>query len=296
MSSLVNAASSRPTVIDRGWRDHAVSPWLWTPAPNQAGGHTQPTDGEAGGFMVTCAEQPGCRAYMKPLKPAESPEHARAAREKIVSDLAFDLGIIVPPVLLSKRENQPSTEEPFVCVSRVMFPVQWPWELIKRFVVDPSLNQKANAIIMAALPKSAAAGLALDTWVDQVDHDDHPHNIIFGYKQGATASGEFIFLDYAWALGFPSWRKPKGWGNDRWRNIDDPPFPPHMKRWIDPDELERVVSKIELLPEATVQEVVDRIPDQFLGRDQKSLIATGLLGRKSLVRAALKPYLERKKP
>lgn len=281
----------------RGWRDHAVSPWKWSreATTNQAGGHPKPVDGEAGGFMVSCGDQGNCRAYLKPLKKSESSAHARAAREKICSDLAYELGVDVPPVLLVEREGCPAHEEQYACVSRVMHPRQWSWMQIKRFVVDPSLDARVNGIIMQALPASAARGMALDAWVDQADHNDHPHNIIFGYAPGATSNGSFVFLDFAWSLGFPLPRhRPHGWSKEAWKDVSPPMFPPHMARYVDVDVLEATVVAIETMSNDLIREIVARIPDTFLPPEQRDLIVEGLIGRKALVREMLSAKLKRR--
>jgi len=82
------------------WRATAIAPWAWTPARNASGTLDVVVEGEAGGLMVTCPELGGRRAYMKPLKKGSRAGFERAAREKIASDLAFDLKVPVPPVVL----------------------------------------------------------------------------------------------------------------------------------------------------------------------------------------------------
>jgi hypothetical protein len=295
--TLESESPRRPSLIDRGWRDYATSPWPWRAAgtTNQAGAAMEPAVGEAGGFMVRCEELGNCRAYLKPVRRDYGPGRARAAREKIVSDLAFDVNVAVPPVLLMRRDPCPPNEETFVCVSRVMHPRQWSWHQVKRFVVDPTLSERVNALIMASLPIAAARGLALDAWVDQIDHNDHPHNIIFGYEPGATVSGQFLFLDYAWALGFqlPGTVREEGWQDGRWKNAAVPPFPPHMLRFADVDELDRAITRIERVSDLAIRDIVERVPAPYLESDQKSLIVEGLIGRKALVRPMLQTYLTR---
>jgi len=273
------------------WRDHAVSPWSWRRAPNQAGGADPPAKGEAGGFFVMCDDLGGCRAYLKPLKTASKPNEARAAREKIVSDLAYDLAFSVPPVLLTERTDNKSGEEKYACVSKVLYPRQWPWQMVKRLVIDPSSSPKAGAIVMAAMPRAAAEGLALDTWVSQPDHNDHPHNILFGYEPGGTDAGAFVFLDFAWALGFAG-----RWEGDLWKKGDPVPFPPHMLRFCDRDALRQAVERIEKLPESGIREIVTRVPEPYLTNQQKEEIITGLLGRQTLVRTILAPQLQKGTP
>jgi hypothetical protein len=215
----------------------------------------------------------------------------RAAREKIVSDIAHDLGVSVPPVLLYDRgSSTPGDEERYVCVSRVMFPGQMAWQQVKQLIVM-SQDDRATTIVKGALPVDSAMAFALDAWVGQPDHNDHPHNIVFGYTPSATPNGRFIFLDYAWSLGYHGTRRPFGWDNDGWKTTECPPFPPHMIRFMDKQALRRTIEKIEQTEDSTIVDVVERIPDHFLPEPQRRTILTGLLGRKKLVRQILSQYV-----
>src|SRR5262249_48007141 len=149
---------------------------------------------------------------------------ARAAREKIASDLAHDLGFVVPPVILANRAKPPDVRfqnrlgqlavvpgEEHVCVSLVMFQRQFSWEELHRKLdgSTPSIKAPAvRALIESArttLPAAASHALAFDTWVGQMDH--HPqnnHNIIFGYElssRGDVTTSAYVFLDYALSFG-----------------------------------------------------------------------------------------------
>jgi len=53
--------------------------------------------------------------------------HARAAREKIASDPAYDLGLTLPPAVLTIRENPPTDCARFVVVTLALYPRQWRW-------------------------------------------------------------------------------------------------------------------------------------------------------------------------
>ena len=44
------------------------------------------------------------------------------------------------------------------------------------------------------------------------------------------------------------------------------------------------VEKIEKLPEQTITEIVLRIPDNYMPRNEKEIVVTGLNGRKQLLR------------
>jgi hypothetical protein len=273
-----------PGTVDDTWRNNVTSPWTWRSCANQIGAYGEPVAGEGGGFFVTCAELGDRRGYMKPRRKAVGPFSNRAAREKIVSDLAHDLGTSVPPVMLATRENAPSSEEALVCVSLVMYPLQWPWKVMKELVVDPSRNERASNIVMNDLPIAAAQGWALDTWVSQPDHNDHPQNIFYGYERGDTPAGRFCFLDYAWALGHQMVESAFKWRGGGWRNVGAAPFPPHMLRFMSTDALLSVVERIEQFPEDTIRNVVERIPRVYMDDDEKDVVIEGLLGRRQMVR------------
>ena len=276
-------------VIDQ-WREQVISPWSWRRCPNQAGALALAPRAEAGGFFAVCESLGGCRAYLKPLRQANYEGQVRAAREKIVADLAHDLNILVPPVLLYERDHTPSGEERFVCLSRVLFARQWSWQQVKQLIVASS-NDEVTAIIMTALSNDPARALALDAWVSQPDHNDHPHNIVFGYDPKAVQEGRFVFLDYAWSLGYHYSRPPFAWNNDGWRDVQCPPFPPHMLRFLNRQRLNKTVEQIESMDNQTIEQIVNRIPVTFLPEDQRHMIVTGLLGRKTLVRQAVRQYL-----
>lgn len=137
-------------------------------------------------------------------------------------------------------------------------------------------------------PGQAARALAFDTWVDQTDHGDHPSNIVFGYEGGHYQAGEFIFLDFAFSMGVSG-----SWANEGFRACGAAPFPARMCSSVDAAVLEETVQKIETLPEGTITSVVERIPWQWLPPEEKQVILAGLLGRRSLVRSALRGYLRR---
>lgn len=268
--------------VAREWREAILLQGPYSACANQAGALGDVRQGEAGGMFVEC-HSIGRRAYLKPRRRDPDPANARAAREKIASDLAHDLGVNVPPALLTTRAN-PEGEEPFVCLTLVMHPRQWSWEQVRFNLSGP--QNDATALLLAALPRAAARALVLDTWVGQTDHNDHPHNIVFGYDPVAPEQGEYVFLDYAFSLGIFG-----TWAAGRHLAFDAAPFPPRMLQALDTGEVSATLSALEGLNRTAIEEVVNRVPDTHLVPEQRSLIATCLCERQPLVRAALAPYL-----
>jgi hypothetical protein len=273
------------------WRQALFLDCRWTAFPNQAGVLGYVAEGEAGGRFVVTERWPQRRAYLKPRKRDPDPRRARAAREKICADLAYEVGCRVPPVVLARREGDPADEERACCVSLVMYPRQYPWEQIKRFL---QAGPPGTEILRERVPAAAAVGFAFDTWVGQTDHaDHHPHNIVFGYVPGQDSKqppveAEYVFLDFAMALGWGGL-----WEGEGARSMGVAPFPSAMIGAIDSIALGGILDRIESVPEATVSEIVHRIPDDYLLPAQREVITKGLLARRELVRGLVTPAARR---
>ncbi len=273
--------------LARLWRKATFLDCRWTACANQSGVLGYVAEGEAGGRFVVADRWPERRAYMKPRRRDPDPRRARSAREKIAADLAYEVGCRVPPVVLSRREGDPPDEERACCVSLVMYPRQYPWEQIKRFL---QAGPPGTEILRERLPVAAAQGFAFDTWVGQTDHaDHHPHNIVFGYVLGddpkqPPVEAEYVFLDFAMALGWSGL-----WEGDGAKTMGAAPFPPGMLEVIDTIALGGILDQIESIPDSTIAEIVNRIPDDYLPATQRDVIARGLLTRRALVRGLVTP-------
>lgn len=273
------------TDIAAEWRGLVDPSYGWRKCTNQAGALGDYREGEGGGFFVEADGLQGRRAYLKPRQPDLSRTFCRAAREKIASDLAADVGVCVPPVILARR-FEAAGEETCVCVSLVMYPRQWSWGQVRRFLSDRGGSPIAKAVA-DLIPKAAARGLAFDTWVGQTDHADHPHNIVLGYDPSDDADRSFVFLDYAMAMGVKG-----AWESQGYMHCSVAPFPSYMVDNLDSAVLAETIDIIEALPESQVRGVVGRIPVSYLPETQGEIIAEGLLERRRLIRAALAPHLE----
>lgn len=287
--------------IAKEWRREVLSTAYWKPALNIAGAPVgAPRSGEAGGMFAESDSLPKRRVYMKPGVRDPRPLTARAAREKIASDLAHDLGITVPPVILANRTHD--TAEQRVCISLVMYPQAWSWGELARKLDGSRPTPKAPVVrqlienARAVLPRAAAHALAFDTWVFQMDHGPHNnHNIVFGYDPVPNGRYSYILLDYALAFGFGGrWLTP---GHpDRAEICNPAPLHPQMLENLDRQELSRIIEQIEALPGAAIEGVVERIPEAYLIERERHAVAAGLKLRQGLLRSALATYLEGRSP
>jgi hypothetical protein len=272
--------------IAETWRAAAYLEYDW----RAARGHCR--DGHGGG-AVMMAPPLGRSVYLKPRR-ALVPE--AAALEKIASDLAHDLGVRVPPVVLT---NHPSGwgGAAGVCASLVMYGFQLHWGAAAHgvrnhqeiSVDEPSVAHARAALragglpgdlILAAAREAAAAALVFDTWVGQPDHD-HPSNIAWGMSLADETDHGLCFFDYEMALGVGGWPA-----------VGPAPFPRELLDQIDARGLERAIAAVEALPAHDIGAVV-RIPESYLRSERKEDIVTHLIHRRQRLREALTPVPKR---
>lgn len=274
------------TIAD-DWRSSAFRTYQW----RKAGGHCR--TGHGGGMIVFRPEL-GRAAYMKPRKPM-APE--AAALEKIASDLAYDLEVTVPPVILT---DPPSGWNGCreVCASLVMFGFQLHWGGARHGVKiqydglvedDPSAHARAaimsdttwGRMIVDDAKTVAARAFVFDTWVGQPDHD-HPSNIAWGVNLADEADHSLCFYDYEMAFGVGGWA-----------DLTPAPFPRELLAHLDPESAEQALREVETFPIETIDDVTRRIPDRFMQPDRKENIIEQLTSRRMAVREALAPVLRR---
>lgn len=273
--------------IAKDWRASPMSNLNWEKCQNQAGC----VQGEAGGYFVS-AEGFARRGYLKPVKPHPNNalSCARAAREKISADLAHDLDLMVPPATLTQLENAPDGCEKAVVVTLVMFPKQHPWETVKSHV-NPDDSQESDispvALALLKIFSECSPMYVFDTWLNQTDHGDHPHNIVWGYDPKKGSDSSLVFLDYAFSLGYNG-----EWNNDGWKNIELAKFPVLMTKYLDTERLRVAIENIQNYDEEVINDIVNRIPDTHLDQSQKEIISKGLVERRVLVADTFSGLLE----
>lgn len=262
------------------WRRQVLSEHRWTECETQTS-----EKGICGGFEAESDQLPRRRVYLKPLRPGRYPTAGVAAREKIAADLAHDLDVAVPPVLLHRRLDAGDGDERCCALSLIMYPTQWHWGVLKR-AGHPGILALQKAIEEHA-PHAAARALAFDTWVLQGDHD-HEANSAFGYDWRDPARRGFVFFDYAYALAF---QVPHGQIVNLFETQGQVKFPKEMLRVVSKPTLRECVNAVEGYPEVRLREIFERIPTDFLDPDESELIIRGMLSRRTRLRAVLNPYM-----
>lgn len=255
--------------IRRQWRNELFSTEPWTPSS------TAPiAPGEAGGYRV---QSGALVAYLKPTQICPE-DHPRAANEKIVSDLAFELKMNVPPVLLYRRTAPTPLEETRCCVSLILYPSVYEWGFLWNMGTFPEGVQQMIRTMIARYSST----LALDLLIQQTDRDN-ARNGVFCTDPGEPAYGELLFLDHSNTLHFQN-----RWNGDAWNRVTLVPLPATFRGALDKARVIEGAKLIEALPDETIRAIIDRIPDDFMSHAHKQRVTMGLIGRKSLVR----PFVE----
>ncbi len=203
------------------------------------------------------------RAVAKPSSnnPAVS-DVAVAAHEKICADLAYDLELPVPPVILWNRDRPPAGEEQFTAISAVPFPAPRQWSEIKN---NPAQLNAARGKMTAVV----SAMTVFDTWVQNVDHNDHPGNLLISMDSAGEL--QVAYIDYAYSLAYP-WKGQQA-------NYQQCCSPYDPKIAADATIQRSVISAVQAFPEASIRDLVGRVPKEFLSSQHRTLIVDGLLDR-----------------
>jgi hypothetical protein len=255
--------------IRKQWRQELCSEHQWQP---DAIGLLHP--GEAGGYRVRCDGFP-FGAYLKPTKiDASTP---RAANEKIVADLATDLGFDVSPVLLYRRNGCPPGEEFCCCVSLILYPELYQWGLIWNLWNAPSMEAVLRGIVGASLAQYSG-NVALDLWIGQTDRNN-AGNAVFGIDPKNRAEGGFVFLDHAFTLNHQN-----RWAGNGWQAVTMIPLPKPFQDCIDKSLVLAACDRIAGTSDDAVAAIVTRIPDSFMTEAHRTIVTTALNGRKKLLR------------
>ena len=178
----------------------------------------------------------------------------RAAHEKIASDLAYHLDLPVPPVVLWDRgESEPAR---YVCISAWTFATQpFTWHQAKNFLTDDE-KEDARRIVSGML--------AFEAWIAA---DDRKADHVLVNIDSSNRKLQFAFIDYAYSMS-------KNWGETL---VQHRPIRSYLQELtIDNGAVEEITQRILSLKPELINGLVDRIPDQYLGSDQRAAMRTNL--------------------
>ncbi|WP_224244400.1 hypothetical protein [Hyalangium gracile] len=191
--------------------------------------------------------------------------HPRAAHEKIAADLAYELGLPVPPVILWRSGR------PGMSISALAFPRALPWGAI-----PPSMGGQ----LLPRLAPVASAMAAFDSWLANTDRQNDGNLLLSEDDTVTPPVLRVAYLDFANSMTY-RWAQ-----NQRWQ-LDDAVacYPDRIP--VDETSLRATLQEIEQFPRTTIEEIVTRIPEDFLSVAHRTTILDGLLHRQSRVRGMM---------
>jgi len=202
---------------------------------------------------------------------SEPPVHRlpRAAHEKIAADLAFDLGLPVPPVVLWERPIAEPRQQRHASISAGAFPRASVWAAVAPLLV-PRLLPELSAV--------ASAMAVFDTWVANTDRQNDGNLLVSRDDSVTPPVLRVAYLDFANSLTY-RWGKGERW----WKWEEAVACYPDG---VPPDVvvMGEAIGEIERFPSATLSEIVTRIPGSFLSKLHRSVILEGLVYRQSTIR------------
>ena len=183
----------------------------------------------------------------------------RAAHERIASDLAFELHLPVPPViLLDLGELKDINRERYVAVSAFPFPQPSSWAQASAAFSDEHTTETSQ--VMSAM-------LGFETWVSCNDRKD-AH--VLAYLPAPDQPLQLAFIDYAFSM------------SQVWKVENDPAgrTGAYLPVQRDDDALRTMLDRISQFDDGKIDTIVSRIPAEYLPAEKKTLIVANLQSRK----------------
>jgi hypothetical protein len=239
------------------WSTSAATTDVWTPTGKKWGTNSKP---------IEVTNQNNQRGVAKPGETIGD-RCLRAAHEKIVSDLAYVLGLPVPPVTLWDRGETIAGDGRNCAVSAWAFakPIEWQHFRAK---LTPAQTEMAS--------QAAGAMRVFDTWIAASDRKaDH----VLVSDDGDSAVLKLAYIDYSFALSY-EWVGPARPGAD-----PRPAWPDGVP--VANAASQEVLSGIERLDESQIAEIVNRIPAGCFVDGARDAIIKGLFERRSLLKGWL---------
>jgi hypothetical protein len=253
MSSVVRTFPGHIGVLGDTWVKTVETGVGWTPTGRTWGSESKP-------FEVSDGTHLG---IAKPGE-AKTDSIARAAHEKIISDLAYFLGLPVPPVVLWRRPQCPPGAHPLCSISATAF--------VQPVDLGPNMNQIVGPLLDDAR-RIASAIAAFDSWVGVQDRN--PGNAII--DANVSNGLKMAFIDYSHSLSH-TWKSQPGW--NQFVNTFAVSFGGILSTVV-----EEVIDLIVALPREAIESVVQSIPDEFMPAADRQLVVAQLLPRRATLRS-----------
>lgn len=238
--------------IENTWGHIAVASHKWRKGARTWGTNSKP-------FEVV--NEAGLVGVAKPGAGVGDPQLRRAAHEKLASDLAFLLGLPIPPVILCDKGSD--FPERHVAVSAWAFAKAEEWQKVAG-QLGPARRDLATAV--------SSAMAIFDTWIGASDRKE-AHVLV--NDDGDVGKLDLAYIDYAFAFS-KDWKTD----NEKVTALCQPlPIQP-----LNAIEAMEIAARIEALEEEPIRKIVNRIPIAYLSDAEKGVIINNLLTRRSAIR------------
>ncbi len=193
-----------------------------------------------------------------------TPLNPRAANEKIAADLAFRLGLPVPPAILWKNDMAPEPDR-YQVISAVVF---------KEHDCFNAALPDLSAIQRHAAERAISAMWIFETWITEADRGAK-HCLVNRARN--RSSLPLAFIDYAYAFA-DSWGigEVMSGAADYWCLLDR-----------DAAAAGAMLERIEKLDRESIETIIRRIPAACLNARHAEAIVDSLLTRQSRLRQYL---------
>lgn len=255
--------SDKVESICEEWRQRLFSSADWSPTSDQ------PSSGEANGIKVASDSVP-FGAYLKPGR-EKNDNISRAANEKICADLAQDVDVPVPPALLCDQDSVIDDQPECTVLSLYLSDQAWSLRDLQD-ISDPPWDLLEDAL------EEASTVVAFDAWVGNTDTDTG--NTVFIEDQEGNYRA--VHIDLAYAL-----NKKGRWEDGNGGQVTPPNYHDRVADNFDEEEILEGANRIESYSDINIEQIVERIPDSYMQPDEREVVASALIERRSRVRSAV---------
>jgi hypothetical protein len=253
MPSAFRSFPGHVAVLGDTWMRMVETRVTWTPT-----GKTWSTESKP--FMVSDG---GVLGIAKPGE-AKGDGIARAAHEKIASDLAYHLDLPIPPVVLWRRSPCPAGAHPCCSISAIAYAQPLDLGSNMNLITGPLLDDARRI---------TSAIAAFDSWIGAQDRH-HGNAIIDADTSGGL---RMAFIDYAYSLSH-TWKASPG--QNQFVNTFAAFF-----GGVLPVVVEEVVDRIGALAREAIESCVRSIPNDFMHPADRQLVLDQLLQRRVTLRS-----------
>lgn len=184
-----------------------------------------------------------------------------AAREKIASDLAYELRLPVPPAILWNCRCS-GDDGTYAVISAWAYERPESWGVAKKILSSPQIEE---------LRAASCAMMPFETWI--AARDRHDENVLVNVEPSGRPTS--VWIDYALSL------------DGVWGRTQSPDCPVVERYPLigkpDLEAIREVARGIATMENSVIEQIVNRIPEECMSKDIASSIASNLLARRSII-------------